>query len=64
MISAKLADKELLAIEIGTTMKFYKNPIITVTGDLNHRDIGGAINKVGTSPHSPPVLPMGPTPST
>ena len=39
--------KELLAVEIAAAMKTYKSAICLITGDLNHRDIGNAINEVG-----------------
>ena len=39
--------RESLAMEISAVTKAFKEPVILVTGDFNHRDIGEAINEVG-----------------
>lgn len=39
--------KEAWAMEIGSIRKALNDPIILVTGDFNHRDVGEAINEVG-----------------
>ena len=39
--------KELLAVEIAAVRSSHKNPVILVTGDLNHQDISAAIGEVG-----------------
>ena len=40
--------KESITVEVDAVLKAYKNPIILVTGDFNHRDMGGALNEVGS----------------
>ena len=49
--------KEALATEVGGIMKAYRDPIIMLAGDFNHRDIQGALNEVGDFT----VLATGPT---
>ena len=39
--------QEALAVDVGAAMKSFKNPLVLVTGDFNHRDVGGALNEVG-----------------
>ena len=39
--------KEQLATEVAAVRASYRNPVIFVTGDMNHRDIRTAINEVG-----------------
>ena len=39
--------RESLATEISAAAKAFKDPVILVAGDFNHRDIGEAINEVG-----------------
>lgn len=39
--------KEALAVKVGAAMKSFKDPLVLITGDFNHRDIGGALNEVG-----------------
>ena len=50
-LSLKRADvdrlRELLAVEIAAVRSAHKNPVILVTGDLNHRDISATIKEVG-----------------
>ena len=38
--------KELLAVELIAIKTAYNNPIVVVNGDMNHRDLGGAIQEV------------------
>lgn len=39
--------RESLSIDIGAVREAYGNPFNLVTGDFNHKDVGGAINEVG-----------------
>ena len=38
--------REAIAIEVGAAKKSYKNPLVMITGDFNHRDVGAALNEV------------------
>ena len=38
--------KEELAVEVGSARQAFRDPIIVVNGDFNHRDVGGALNDV------------------
>ena len=49
--------REAIAVEVGVALKAYKNPIVMVTGDFNHRDMMGALNEVGSFA----AIPTGPT---
>ena len=39
--------RELLALEVAAAKESYKDPIIVVNGDFNHRDVGHALGEVG-----------------
>lgn len=39
--------KEALSVEVGAARRSYKDPLILVSGDFNHRDVGAALNEVG-----------------
>ena len=52
--------REQLAAEIAAVKVTYKDPIIVVNGDFNHRDIGGAISEVEKFD----LVPTGPTRGT
>ena len=49
--------REAIPVEVGVALKSYKNPIVLVTGDFNHRDMSGALNEVGSFA----AIPTGPT---
>ena len=38
--------KEELTVEVGAARQAFKDPIIVVNGDFNHRDVGGTLNNV------------------
>ena len=49
--------REALAVEVDAVTKAFKDPLVLVTGDFNHREFGAALNEVGDFD----VLGTGPT---